>query len=82
MYEQESSLKMQIVIAERSDEIQIKQLLAECKLPYDDITLAHLRHFLVLWDDYQLAGVIGLELLGDRISAGVKPPKIGPPFKL
>lgn len=65
MCEQENSLKMRFGFAKRSDENQIKQLLAECELPYDDITLAHLRHFLVLRDDNQLVGVIGLEILGD-----------------
>ena len=55
---------MKFEFARSSDEPQLKQLLAECELPYEDITPSHLQHFLVLWDGAQLIGVIGLELLG------------------
>lgn len=55
---------MKLDFARPDDESQVKQLLAECELPHEDITPAHLRHFWVLWDDSHLAGVIGLEMLG------------------
>ena len=47
------------------DEAQVKRLLAACELPYEDITPSHLQHFLTLRDGTRLAGVIGLELLGN-----------------
>jgi amino-acid N-acetyltransferase len=50
--------------ARPSDESQIKHLLAECELPDEDLTAAHLRHFWVLRDGPQLVGVVGLEVLG------------------
>jgi amino-acid N-acetyltransferase len=56
---------MQIVIAHRRDEVRIKQLLADSELPYQDITTSHLRHFLIGWDGAKLAGVIGLEIVGE-----------------
>lgn len=49
----------------KRDETQVKELLAECELPYQDITPAHMRHFWVLRDGSRLAGVVGLELLGE-----------------
>lgn len=54
---------MKVEFARSSDEPQVKQLLAECELPYEDLTPSHLQHFLVLRDGTQVAGVIGLELL-------------------
>ncbi len=47
-----------------SDESQVKQLLAECQLPFEDITPSHLEHFLVARQETRYTGVIGLELLG------------------
>ncbi len=47
-----------------SDESLVKQLLAECHLPFEDITPSHLQHFLVARQETRLTGVIGLELLG------------------
>jgi len=43
----------------------VKGLLAACQLPYADLTLSHLAHFMAAWDGSQMAGVVGLELLGD-----------------
>jgi short-subunit dehydrogenase/N-acetylglutamate synthase-like GNAT family acetyltransferase len=55
---------MNLEFARASDEPQMKQLLAECGLPYEDIIPSHLQHFLVQRDDARLAGVVGLEMLG------------------
>jgi amino-acid N-acetyltransferase len=55
--------RMRIELARPDDEAQVKKLLAECELPSQDITSAHLKHFWVLRDGPRLAGVIGLELL-------------------
>ena len=57
-------MKVKFEFARSSDEPQVKQLLAECELPYEDLTPLHLKHFLVLRYGTQVAGVIGLELLG------------------
>lgn len=43
----------------------MKELLAACQLPYSDLTPSHLEHFMAAWDGPQMAGVVGLELLGD-----------------
>ena len=53
------------VPARPSDEAGIKALLAVCELPHEDLTTAHLEHFWVLRDGPRLAGVVGLEMLGD-----------------
>ena len=45
-------------------ESQIKQLLAECDLPYEDIQSSQLRHFWIACENTRLAGVVGLEILG------------------
>jgi len=45
-----------------SDEAGIKATLAECDLPYEDITPDHLQHFWILRDGPKLAGVVGLEV--------------------
>ena len=47
-----------------SDESRVKQLLAECQLPFEDITPSHLQHFLVARQETRFTGVIGLELMG------------------
>ena len=55
---------MKFAFALTGDKSHVKELLAECALPYEDITPAHLRHFLVVRHQTKLVGVIGLELLG------------------
>jgi amino-acid N-acetyltransferase len=55
---------MKFEFVRTGDKSYVKQLLAECALPYEDITPAHLRHFLVGFHQTKLVGVIGLELLG------------------
>ncbi len=55
---------MKSELAHPDDETQVKQLLDECELPFEDITPSLLRHFWVLRDGSRLAGVCGLELLG------------------
>lgn len=56
---------MNIAIAHQRDENQIKQLLADSELPYQDITPSHLRHFLTRRYGTKLAGVVGLEIKGE-----------------
>lgn len=46
------------------DEQLIRQLLILCELPQGDITPGHLRHFLVLKEEGQVIGVVGVEVLG------------------
>jgi amino-acid N-acetyltransferase len=53
------------VPARARDEAGIKATLAACELPYEDLTPAHLQHFWVMRDGPKLAGVAGLEVLGD-----------------
>jgi amino-acid N-acetyltransferase len=50
--------------ARNSDVSQIREILAQFELAHEDITPAHLEHFMVLRDGAQIAGVVGLELLG------------------
>ena len=57
---------MNTELARPTHEAAIKVLLAECKLPYDDITPQHLKHYLTLWDDNRMVGVVGLEIFGDQ----------------
>ncbi|MGZ6229979.1 MAG: arsenic resistance N-acetyltransferase ArsN2 [Syntrophales bacterium] len=45
------------------DEPLIRQLLILCELPQGDITPEHLRHFLVLKEEGQVIGVVGVEIL-------------------
>jgi amino-acid N-acetyltransferase len=54
---------MELTLARPGDEAQVKELLAECELPSQDITSAHLEHFWVLRDGPRLVGVVGLEFL-------------------
>ncbi len=61
-----------------SDESGVKQLLAECQLPFEDITPSHLQHFLVARQE-TLTGVIGLELLGTF--ALLRSLAVGEPFR-
>ena len=55
---------MKFALAQPGDIPHVKQLLAACELPYEDIKPAHLQHFLVVRHQTNLVGVIGLELLG------------------
>ena len=55
---------MEFEFADPRDEPQVRQLLAGCELPDEDITASHLQHFLVVRHETGLAGVIGLELFG------------------
>ena len=55
---------MKFAFAHSGDIPHVKQLLAACALPYEDIKPAHLQHFLVVRHQTNLVGVIGLELLG------------------
>ena len=55
---------MKFAFAHPSDKPVVQQLLAACALPCEDITPAHLQHFLVVRHQTNLVGVIGLELLG------------------
>ena len=56
--------EMKLELAQPNDKDQITGLLAECDLPYEDITPSHLAHFYLLRDGDRLAGVIGLEIFG------------------
>ena len=55
---------MQIIPATPSDEAGVKALLRSCVLPFEDLTPAHLAHFLVIKDYAQIVGVVGLEVCG------------------
>ena len=56
--------EMRFELARPNDIDQITGLLAECDLPYEDITTSHLAHFYLLRDSGRLAGLVGLELFG------------------
>jgi amino-acid N-acetyltransferase len=58
---------MEIGFAAATDKGQIKDLLSENDLIYEDITSSHLKHFLILREDTLLLGVVGLEVL-DRFA--------------
>lgn len=53
--------------AAASDETRIKELLKDCGLPWEDITVHHLRNFFVLKDEKGLIGIIGMEVF-DRVA--------------
>ena len=55
---------MKIKQAKPEFEAQIKQLLAACDLPHEDIRSYLLRHFWVAGGIKSLTGVVGLEILG------------------
>ncbi len=55
---------MEFELGHPKDEVQIKQLLEECDLPYEDIKASHLQNFWILRDDKEIVGVIGIEPLG------------------
>ena len=56
---------MRIEPARVSDFPAITALLADAALPHDDLTPEHLRHFLVLRDGGEIAGVVGMEVADD-----------------
>jgi amino-acid N-acetyltransferase len=50
----------------RSEDLgPIQKLLRSCDLPHEDLTPAHLEHFLVAREEETLRGVVGLEPRGD-----------------
>jgi len=53
---------MKSMFANLQDEVAIKELLAECQLPSEDIRPDQLKHFFVLKEQDRLIGIIGLEL--------------------
>lgn len=53
---------MTIRTARPEDLTAIRKLLRTCDLPHEDLTPAHLRHFLVARDEKGLKGTVGLEL--------------------
>ena len=55
---------MKFSFAYPDDIPHVKQLLAACALPCEDITPAHLQHILISRHQTNLVGVIGLELFG------------------
>jgi N-acetylglutamate synthase-like GNAT family acetyltransferase len=52
---------MKSMFANLQDEVAIKELLAECQLPSEDIRPDQLKHFFVLKEQDRLIGIIGLE---------------------
>ena len=71
---------MNLVLVQPDDEEEdVKQLLAACELPYQDITAEHLRDFLSLRDGPRLAGVIGLEVFGQV--ALLRSLAVAPPYR-
>ena len=55
---------MKIIPATPKDEANIKTLLQTCELPFQDLTRAHLENFLVIRENGQFLGTIGLEVCG------------------
>jgi len=55
---------MNLARASEKDEPWIRRLLNLCGLPDEDITPEHLNHFWVFQDGLQIAGVVGIEILG------------------
>ena len=55
---------MTIQPARPDDLDSVRRLLETAGLPHKDLTLAHLRHFLVAHEDGPLRGVVGLEPCG------------------
>ena len=51
--------------ARAADFAAVTRLLAEAALPHEDLTPAHLAHFLVLRDGEDLHAVVGMEVAGD-----------------
>lgn len=55
---------MPIAVARATDGARIRRLLADVGLPHEDISPAHLAHFLVARGGEELTGVVGLEVHG------------------
>ncbi len=55
---------MEFELATAKDESEIKKLLAECELVYEDITSSHLKHYFVMRDGGKIIGAVGLEIEG------------------
>ena len=53
---------MKYSFAAADNEPAIKKLLAHSNLQYEDITAAHLKHFLLGWEGTRLVAVVGLEI--------------------
>jgi amino-acid N-acetyltransferase len=53
---------MKIIPAIPQDQNAIQALLRACKLPFDDLSAAHLEHFFVIKDQGQIVGSVGLEV--------------------
>ena len=56
---------MMIALAQPENEPAIRQMLAQCGLPFEDITPELLRHFFVAQDDGEVIGCAGLEPRGN-----------------
>jgi len=53
-------------LAQRGDLAGVAALLATANLCHDDLTTQHLAHFLVLREDHELIGAVGLEAYGSN----------------
>lgn len=53
---------MEFEFAHPDDERDVRQLLADCGLPEEDIAASHMQHFLVVRHETNLVAVIGLEI--------------------
>ena len=56
---------MKVDFVNTAEEKQLKELLTECELHSSDIRSSDLRHFLVMRDGTRLAGLVGLEVVGE-----------------
>lgn len=65
-----------MVIVQNPPEVSVKVLLAEAGLPADDVTAAHLEHFLGAWPGSKLEGVVGVELYGTEVARESAPDAI------
>ena len=50
---------MKIELARPGNVSEIKQMLLDCGLPHENISIAHLDHYLIMRDDDRLFGVVG-----------------------
>lgn len=58
-----------IDVASPSVREKTRKLLADCGLPFDDVNMSQLQHFLVIIkDDRDIVGVVGLEALAGQIA--------------
>ena len=65
------TLQAEVEGAEAGDKAQIRELLAECGLPYEDVSPSDRQRFLLVRErtsaGSRLIGVIGLEMLGSSV---------------